>query len=255
MTTGNTKNFELKIGKTGLFVVVIGMAVLLCAAFLFGVDMGQNMDTYPEKIASLPQRALALVWRPSKIRMAQQNAPGKIAAANQAVLKSPSAAEEDSIDYTYHETLTSKKGLEKADTFKEKPHVAAAPKSEEDEQKGKFHIETKPQPVSEKEPVQEKEGPKDETGAQENPANYKFIVQVASMKDKAKAYQMNKKVASLGFQSKVIKIELRRKGVMFRVIASDLNDKEQAQQAAKKISAKTGTNCIVKKIKNKTSKN
>jgi hypothetical protein len=44
------------------------MAVLLCTAFLFGVDVGKNIDTYPDKIAALPQRALALVWRPAKIR-------------------------------------------------------------------------------------------------------------------------------------------------------------------------------------------
>jgi len=37
MATGNIKNFELKIGKTGVIIVVAGMAVLLCAAFLFGV--------------------------------------------------------------------------------------------------------------------------------------------------------------------------------------------------------------------------
>jgi cell division protein FtsN len=42
---------------------------------------------------------------------------------------------------------------------------------------------------------------------------------------------------------------------MYRVVASGLNDKEQAQQAAKKISAKTGTNCIVKKIDNEIKEN
>jgi len=33
MSAGNIKNFELKVGRAGIITVVIGMAVLLCAAF------------------------------------------------------------------------------------------------------------------------------------------------------------------------------------------------------------------------------
>ena len=310
MATGNEKNFELKIGKTGLLIVVAGMTALLCATFLFGIDVGQNIETYPEKITALPQRALALVWRPARIRMAQQNAPQ----SNSTVVQEHTAvAEEENVDLTYHQTLTSKKGLANTDAFKEKQQVVVAVKNEEDAQKGKFHIETqnqlvtqnqtaipketvkekenvKPKEVAkikaktqtvtqnkvetqdrtvtqkenvkeketlqEKETVKQKEVPKMETGAEESqPVGHKFIVQVASLKDKSKAYQINKKIDSLGFKSKIIKAEIKGKGIMYRVVASDLNDKEQAKQAAKKISAKTGTNCIVKKIDGNISEN
>ena len=115
MATGNEKKFELKIGKSGLLTVVLGMTAFLCAAFLFGIDVGQNMDTYPDKIASLPQKALALVWRPARIRMAQQSASLSHV--------DPSKAE-DNIDLRYHETLTSKKGLSDANSFEGKPPVA-----------------------------------------------------------------------------------------------------------------------------------
>jgi cell division septation protein DedD len=271
MATGNEKKFELKIGKTGLFIVVAGMTALLCAAFLFGIDVGQNIETYPEKITALPQRALALFWRPARIRMAQQNAPQ----SNSTVVQEPpAAAEKENVDLTYHQTLTSKKGLANTDAFKEKQQVVVAVKNEEDAQKGKFHIETQNQVVTQneaatpketvkekespkqKETVKQKEVPKMETNAEElQPVKHKFIVQVASLKDKSKAYQINKKIDSLGFKSKIIKAEIKGKGIMYRVVASDLNDKEQAQQAAKKISAKTGTNCIVKKIDSNISEN
>ena len=72
MATGNIKKFELKLGRAGLIIVIVGFSALLCAFFLLGVTVGKNIDTYPEKIASLPQRVLALVWRPAKIK-AQQN--------------------------------------------------------------------------------------------------------------------------------------------------------------------------------------
>lgn len=310
MATGNAKNFELKIGKTGLLIVIVGMTTLLCAAFLFGIDMGQNIDTYPEKITALPQRALALVWRPARIRMAQQN----IQQSNPPVAQEPpAAAEKENIDLNYYKTLTSKKGLTKADAFKENQQVVVAVKNEEEAQKGKFHIEpqnqlvtqnqnatpketikekenVKPKEVTkikaetqtviqnkvetqnrtvtpkenvkekktlqEKETIKQKEVPKMETSAEEpKHVKHKFIVQVASLKDKSKAYQINKKIDSLGFKSKIIKTEIKGKGIMYRVVASGLNDKEQAQQAAKKISAKTGTNCIVKKIDNEIKEN
>ena len=33
MASGNIKNFELKLGKAGLIIIVVGMAVLLCHGF------------------------------------------------------------------------------------------------------------------------------------------------------------------------------------------------------------------------------
>jgi hypothetical protein len=54
----------------------------------------------------------------------------------------------------------------------------------------------------------------------------------------------------LGFKSEIIKTEIKGKGIMFRVTASGFENKVQAQEAAQKISSKTGTNCIVKSIDN-----
>jgi len=41
MAPTNIKTFELKIGKTGVVIIVVGMAVLLSISFLFGVDVGK----------------------------------------------------------------------------------------------------------------------------------------------------------------------------------------------------------------------
>lgn len=313
MATGNEKKFELKIGKTGILVVVVGMTALLCASFLFGIDVGQNMETYPEKIASIPQRALALVWRPAKIKLAQQNA------SRDNTMNSPSSDTqeatgspvEDNIDLTYHQTLTSKKGLAHEDSFAEKKTAVASQKNEEEIQKGKFHIETrventnqnkdaagnqtliqkesvkepvqkkevakidkqistksasknveqkeivnKKKAVKEKEPIKQQDTKQSETGDQGKVnVTQKFIVQVASLKDKSTAYKMNKEIASLGFQSKIIKTEIKGKGILYRLVVSDLRDKEHAQKAAKKISAKTGKNCMIKTIEIKNREN
>jgi len=45
----NVHAFELKLGKRALILFVIGMSCLLFIVFLFGVTIGKNIDTYPEK--------------------------------------------------------------------------------------------------------------------------------------------------------------------------------------------------------------
>jgi cell division protein FtsN len=248
MATGNIKNFELKIGKTGLVIIVAGMSAFLCAAFLFGVDVGKNIDTYPDKIAALPQKALALVWQPAKIRAAQsapdnKNGPGK-------------TQTQENIDLTFYNDLTSKKGIPKERPVPEKQPVFSPPQNGEETVTGNFNIEAQSQPGSVNEKTKEKGEPKAKEVAPSVASNtQKFIIQAASLKDKTEANKMNKKIASLGFLSQVIKVEIPGKGIFFRVIVSGFENKVQAQEAALKISKKTGTSCIIKRVDNEAKKN
>ncbi len=49
MTSKNVRVFELKLGKRALILFIAGMSCLLFIVFLFGVTVGKNIDTYPEK--------------------------------------------------------------------------------------------------------------------------------------------------------------------------------------------------------------
>ncbi len=49
MTSKNVRVFELKLGKRALILFIVGMSCLLFVVFLFGVKVGKNIDTYPEK--------------------------------------------------------------------------------------------------------------------------------------------------------------------------------------------------------------
>jgi cell division septation protein DedD len=248
MKSGNIKNFQLKVGKAGLIIVVVGMAVLLCTAFLFGVDVGKNIDTYPDKIAALPQKALALVWQPAKIRAAQsapdnKNGPGK-------------TQTQENIDLTFYNDLTSKKGIPKERPVSEKQPVFSPPQNGEETVTGNFNIEAQSQPGSVNEKTKEKGEPKAKEVAPSVASNtQKFIIQAASLKDKTEANKMNKKIASLGFLSQVIKVEIPGKGIFFRVIVFGFENKVQAQETALKISKKTGTSCIIKRVDNEAKKN
>lgn len=51
MTSKNVRAFELKLGKRALILFIAGMFCLLFITFLFGVTVGKNIDTYPEKFS------------------------------------------------------------------------------------------------------------------------------------------------------------------------------------------------------------
>jgi len=257
MTTGNAKNFEVKIGKTGLIIIVAGMTAFLCAAFLFGVDVGKNIDVYPEKIASIPQRALALVWRPAKIKMAQNTPENKTGHNQHGVLQGSHAAlPDENIDLTFYDTLTGKKGSHEEELSMGKNQPVPPFQNEGEEQKGKFNIETTKQPVTENVKDNEKDVRQEEKAVSNAVSlKNKFTVQAASLKEKATARKISKKISALGFKQEIIKTEIKGKGTVFRVIVSGFSDKMKAEKAAEKISSKTGTKCIVRSSDNKANKN
>ena len=250
MKSGNIKNFELKVGKAGLIIIVVGMAVLLSMAFLFGIDVGKNIDTYPDKIAALPQKALALVWQPAKIRAAQ-SAPDNKNGPSQ-----PQNQTQENIDLTFYNALTSKKGISEEQPVPEKQPVFFPPQNGEETVTNNFNVETQNPPVSVNETTKEKGEPKaKEIAPSVTSKKQKFIIQVASLKDKTKANKMNNKISSLGFISQVIKVDVKGKGVLFRVVVSGFENKVQAQETALKISQKIGTSCIIKCVDNEAKKN
>jgi cell division protein FtsN len=246
MASGNTKNFEFRLKKAGLIIVIAGMAALLCFAFLLGVNVGENLDTYPEKISSLPQKALALIWHKGKIQPAENLTDDK---------SSPQQSKEEDIDLTFYKTLTGKKGVAKEKSAADKKQVvetvppATAPPQKNNEEAVNSNTVTEtpkqtPEAMAEKK-KEEKPIVKEKTPSSA-PGKHKYIIQAASLKEKAKAYQLNKKIAELGFDAKIIPIDIKGKGTWYRVIISDFENKAKAQEAAAKISKKTGTSCIIR---------
>jgi cell division septation protein DedD len=242
MASGNIKNFELKVGKAGLIIIVVGMAALLCTAFLFGIEVGKNIDVYPEKIAAFPQKVLSLVWRPAKIKAAPGTSDNK-SAQNQ-------PQSQENIDLTFYSTLTNKKGVLNEESIPDKQTTFS------ESQVGDYKLDVQKQA----EVVSEKNKEKSEAkGKEVTPAivsnKQKFMIQVVSLKEKNKANKIGKKIDSLGFTSQVVKIENKKKGILFRVFVPGFENKVQAQEAAQKISQKTGLNCIIKSVENEEKKN
>ncbi len=243
MASGNVKKFELKLGRAGMMIVVAGMAALLCGSFLFGVHMGRDLDTHPEKISSLPRKALALVWKPARAKAVSTPAnPKEIA----------SAEDPENIDLTFYNTLTGKKGQtaqaqpaeEKAPerSYAEITAMSEAPSGET--QKGEktkppaLAAEPKPQPASSRKAPAPETAPAGKT---------EYVVHVASLKDREKALQVHKTVAAMGYPSaRVIRANVSGKGIWYRIMVPGFSSKEKAQAAADKISPKVRAKCIVR---------
>lgn len=270
MASGNTKNFELKLGKTGLTIVIVGLAALLCSVFLFGVTVGKNIDTYPENISLLPQKLLALVWRPAKMKFTQTAEENKTA-------QNQSKAQEEP-DLTFFNTLTGKKGAVKEQPIPDKKPIVEVPVTQPLVPQSQTDAAPSPAtPGAEiKKPlaVNTSSGNKKEVHKKETkpaaPAKItedaieakikeaepakkvkaeKFVIQVASLKEKTKATELQKKLSASGFSSRIAENNIPEKGKWFRVIVEGFSNKENAQAALGKISKKTGINSgIVKRI-------
>jgi cell division septation protein DedD len=250
MASGNIKNFELKLGRTGLVIIIVGMAALLCCSFLFGVSVGKNIDTYPGKIAALPQKLLAFVWRPAKIRAAQTAAQNK-AAQDQ-------AQKPEEMDLTFYNTLTGKKGAVKEQPIPDKKPVAEAPAAQQLLPQPGNDVDAvsiapaveakKPSAATKKTAGDQIEAKIKEVEEAAAVPSGKFSVQVASLRDKTKAAQLSKKISTLGYTPRIAENNISGKGKWFRVVVDGFGSKVDAETAVEKICNKTGVRGVVKRI-------
>ena len=258
MSTGNIKRFELKLGRTGIIITIAGMAVLLCGSFILGVTVGKNIDTYPEKISSTPQRILSFFWRPAKVGSQQ----------NIAESKDPNAGKGD-INLAFHNTLTGSKTLpiqsppvaeknpeqEAAVDKKAAPPAVPETKVQKEEAAAKQEVVAPRKDVIAEKIVADSKSQKKEEPSAAASSGASYFIHVASLKDKSKAEQINKTVADLGYKSKVVKTDIKGKGIWYRVIATGFETKAQTEAAVSKISKKVKTTCIIRQASTGMDKN
>jgi len=260
MGSGNIKKFEVKLGRTGLIIVIGGMTVLLCLSFVLGVGVGKNIDTYPHKISSVPQQVLALFWRPAKVAVQQKITEGTEA-----------QPDKSKMDLTFHDALTGQvtMPIQQLPVAAKKQDNTAVTEQKVEKQKLPAPAPLPPEKeavtlkkeaseqkvtVKEKSPAEKKSKVK-EVSTSGHPAASLFLVHVASLKDKAKATQIHKTVATLGYPSKNVKVDIKGKGTWYRIIVPGFETKAQAQIAADRISKKVKTNCIIRPAEAHAGKN
>ncbi len=246
MGSGNVKKFEIKLAKTGIIVLVAGMTVLVCLSFILGVSVGKNIDAYPGKIASLPKRIVASLWKPSGVPAQQARETGQ----------EKQEPEKVTIDLSFHKDLTSEKppSIEVAPPAEPRPEPKeqAPPPTEETviEELLKKQEEMPVEVYSVEKPPPEKKARTTKAVRPAASAGAAYIIHVTSLKDKDKANATNKTITSMGYTSKVTKVEIKGKGTWYRVIVTGFDSKTKARAAADKIGKKVNATCAVWPVHN-----
>jgi len=220
MASDNVRHFEVRLRKLGLFMLICGMSGLLFAAFLFGVVVGSDLETFPGKISrQVPVRFLewaglldaekpqpvAVVIKSEKTVPKEEATPPGMMVRNIPLPSVPSAE------------MNPARGN---GSFPE-PEQVKVPPLPVLQQRGKAHEE----PSAKQEDKDKGKETEDET----------YLVQVTSCKSKKIAEEVVRKIAKAGFKSQIVTAELKDKGTWYRVLLTNFGNKEKAKEAARKI--------------------
>lgn len=282
MVAKNRKQFEVKLGKTGISLLGFGMAAGLFVTFLFGVTVGKNIDTYPAAITGYLPGIVGewLGWKAPPAPVALGEAKKETAPPGQ-----------DDIGLTFYDTLSKGKDdiilqrpgvpspsspdappAPRASLPAARPPAAASPVAKAPATAGQTQppAGVKPpvssparHPAPTPAPAAQKPAPPGAasvTGATRpapaGPAakpvagKDKFLVQLVSYQEKAKAEQLNKKLAALGYRARVEAVEVPGKGTWYRVALSGFDSVESAKQASAAVSTKVpGVQGVVRREK------
>jgi len=253
MAMKNIRSFEFKLGKLGLTLLITGMGGLVFGAFVLGVVVGKDIDTYPEKIVKgIPRMitdGIGLVFPKAK---------------SDGVGKAPDKA---ALDLTFYDTLTKKGsttpgliGQESRDgTSTPAVIVAPAPPPVQLAPAPGTHAPPAAPTVKDASPkpaVAAATGtlPKAKTGGTDPAppvagpaASANYSVQVVSYDERVKANQLQKKLQGLGYKAEISELDISGKGKWYRVMVNNYQTRKEAEKAADSINKKVkGLNCIVR---------
>lgn len=261
----NRRVFELRLGKLGLILFIMGMSFLLFSGFLIGVVVGKHMEAYPEQYA---------------FGMMELIRDRLIAASPKSADKETPEVEEEKFNLTFYETLGKKKGgtpsqNRSGDTKNKTPDSSAGqvapsngtprkepPVASSGDAASQTTLPAPPREGGQNRQTQMKEGPAEATGMK-NPSvpaatapkaktsppagKGRFEIQAAAYREKRQAEQMVKRFTAMGFSSRVVMKDLREKGRWFRVIVDGFESREKAQEASDRIVANIrGLKCIIR---------
>jgi cell division protein FtsN len=265
MAVKNRRVFELRLGKLGLVLFIIGMSFLLFSGFLIGVVVGKHMEAYPERYAS----GIMVLIR-DRLVAAKPEAEDKDA-------RDPG---EEKFNLTFYETLGGKKGgaaqgSRSGDAKNKTPETSAGQavpvvnplKKETPASPVDVASPTTPRPLvgegGRKKQTPSAEEPAGATGTQKESSSQatagpllksqppagkgRFEIQAAAYREKEQAEALVKRFAALGLSSRVVIKDLPGKGRWFRVIADGFESRESAQEASERMVANTrGLKCMIR---------
>ncbi|MBN1614971.1 MAG: SPOR domain-containing protein [Deltaproteobacteria bacterium] len=241
MVSRNRQNFEFKLGKGGIILFTFCMSLLLFVVFLFGVMVGKNMDTYPERYS----RGIPALLKDKLGFLAGRTSGGSSVRRE---TKEAIPVPEGDVDYTFYDTLAGRKdeGKKPAPVTSKvqegstkqpegvKPDTAATP-TVGGQVTGTTGLQGPvPMPVKEAKPH----------------GNETYVIQAASYQQKEKAESLGRKIAALGYVPRVVMTDIPSKGRWYRVMMEGFESRQLAEQAAGVVEQRVGgLKCTIRAAK------
>lgn len=236
------KDFELKLGKLGLTVFVLGMSLALLGVFAFGVKVGKDIDSYPARIVGIIPGLQGKV-------LAKPEAPDK---------KTEGAGEKGgNFKLGFYDSLAGKKADSPVDDNVQPPQDPAQPPRPEAPpgaaqsvpggnaaQAAPQSAVVKPEPKPESAPRKAEET---KTEARK-PEKGKFFIQVAALNSEAKAKDLKAKLVKLGYSPKLETVSNKAKGKVCRIRIMGFATQQDAAKVMGKLEKQVpGTKCLIHK--------
>ena len=253
MAAKNLRQFEFKLGKLGVVLFIIGLAILVFTGFLLGVQVGRNIDTYPEMIArGVPGSILNSIGLfPPEMKPDVPISPAMVehadtAAGEGSTQKAAKAAEgENAAVVVGGPPVSADADAEKkvSSAVSVKPSASPATAVETHAAPGGSSAEIKAKPV-----LKQTTPPAEEKPEKVPPAKSgKFSIQVVSFREKEKADGLGRKIKELGYAPVVAMTEVPGKGQWYRVTVNSFATKEVAEKAADDLTKKIkGLSCVIR---------
>ena len=257
MAPKNTRTFEFKLGKRGFILFIFGISLLLFFVYVFGVMVGKNIDTYPEKLSrgipDMVKKRLGFSYKPDKTET--------VAAVRERT--GGSTAEED-FDLTFYDTLTrkwderrgvvlegSKEKKPPGEAVKEQPPSTGGVQEKNSPMTNAGTANEKKPAIPQAEQRKDKRPPlpavTEHIGEKTPPVKEKYLVQVVSYREKEKADRLCKRLRVLGYNPRIVTTELPGRGRWFRVILGGFETRQEAQKVVGVVSKEiAGLSCVIR---------
>jgi len=246
------KDFELRLGKLGLTVFILGMSLALLVVFAFGVKVGKDIDSYPARIVGI------IPGFQGKVLSRPENQEKKM----------DGAGEKGNFKLGFYDSLSGKKADSPDDIQQPQsqpqgpvpvPNAEGFPGSAQPvvpggsvakvAPKSVARAEAKPEPKPEPNPeaaprkIEEKK-----TAEVRNSEKGKYLIQVAALQNEAKAKELKTKLVKLGYAPKLETIAKKGKGKVYRIRLAGYATQQDAAKVMGKLEKQVpGTKCLIHK--------
>ncbi len=234
------KDFELRLGKLGLTVFVLGMSLALLGVFAFGVKVGKEIDSYPAKIVGIIPGLQGKVLGRTQDQDKKTEGPG----------------EKGNFKLGFYDSLSGKKADSPAEDNVQQPPPPPPRDAARPEAAASVAVNPKaptasalPADPAVKPQADMRKAEEPKPAEARKPENAgKYFIQVAALNNEAKAKELKSKLAKLGYSPRLETVNTKTKGKVYRIRMMGYSTEQEAAKVLAKLEKQVpGAKCLIHK--------